>query len=509
MWFEIIAGAIMLGTYIYHRLEDKEGPALRVAELPKINEGSPVPLVYGRCRIYSPFLAWAGNWHRVDYGDIGGPEGVINYSLTQLFVLGIPYYQALPGDVTLHRAYAGDIQLDLGPFDFAFWNGAGDPPCGYTIGPTAGIQHYTTDNAKYVYGQQPASSSDGVIGNLEFFEGRLDQEISGGVIGGSPFTYTEANMTGEMLGHFPDVEASNSVSADDIPGYRNQIMCCLWLWFLGRAGSLTSYGFEVSSYHSFNSINPFPIGDETDPALVIYDLLTSPWGKVGLPTSQVDIPSFQAASAVLVAENHGYSRVIGADEDAITVIGEIVRQIDGVFFFEPTTGKITLRLVRMDYDILELTNINPDNAVPASSAWYQVQGQSETYNQVTVTYTNRFGGYAEGRIVGQNGANIVGQLGRIRSLDLAFPGCCTEDLARRITSRELAAVSRPMTKISVVVNRSFHGARPGDVFTFTWPQLGIDQMVVRVGRVNFGSLDRNQITLVLIRDIFDVTIGAF
>jgi hypothetical protein len=66
-----------------------------------------------------------------------------------------------------------------------------------------------------------------------------------------------------------------------------------------------------------------------------------------------------------------------------------------------------------------------------------------------------------------------------------------------------------MVKATAMVNRSFYLTRPGDVLSFTWPQLGISKMAMRVARVDLGQLHAGEITLDLIRDIFDVSVGAF
>jgi hypothetical protein len=159
--------------------------------------------------------------------------------------------------------------------------------------------------------------------------------------------------------------------------------------------------------------------------------------------------------------------------------------------------------------INELDDINPDNAEPGNGSWYSIQGWSETINQVRVTFTDRDANYGDGVVVGQNMANVIAQGGKLRSTDIHFPGCCTKTLANRLASRELAVVSRPMVKATVVVNRQFHDKVPGDVVTFTWPKLNIDRMVMRIVSIDLGQLHSNQITLNLMRDVFDVSNGAF
>jgi hypothetical protein len=97
----------------------------------------------------------------------------------------------------------------------------------------------------------------------------------------------------------------------------------------------------------------------------------------------------------------------------------------------------------------------------------------------------------------------------LRSVDISFPGCATSALAERLASRELAARSRPLVKATIKVDRTLYQKRIGDVVTLTWPQLGINKMIMRIARVNRGKPGASAITLDLLRDVFDVSLGAF
>jgi hypothetical protein len=239
------------------------------------------------------------------------------------------------------------------------------------------------------------------------------------------------------------------------------------------------------------------------------DLLTSPWGKLALPIAKIDLPSFQAASLTLFNEGHGYSRSIEQTDDAWTIITDVLRQIDAVLYPEPTTGRFVLKLIRNDYDITKALDVNPSNMQPPKSGWYVVSSYSETLNQVRVTWTDRTANYANNIAIGQDPANVVGQGQKLRALDLHFVGCTNRTLATQLASRELTVVSQPLAKATVVVNRTFYAKRLGDVVTLTWPELGISKMVMRIARIDFGQLHGGSITMDLLRDVFDQTLGAY
>lgn len=519
MYLEAAVGLYLAGSFIYHRwIEDKPSPYPNAIATPRIDEGAPVPLIYGKCRVRAPILAWAGSQRNIPIKD--GRAGVtrIAYLLDMLYVVGIPFFG---GGATLSAIYAGDTLLTLhDPSENNF--------TGFTVplngGFIAGRSNYWVNNTPArVFTNDLAVINN--VGFVEFLDGRPTQTISDGVDDDddAALTDTQAVLEAEALNfiyiyHNPDNEFEDltypplpqNFLPSQIPSFRNFALCCLYHWSNGDSTDLHSYGFEVSAMSTGTAAHlGNALADDADPAAILIDVLTSPWSKLGLGFDKIDTPSFQAASNTLFGEEHGYSRSIEQQEEATAVIADVLRQTDGVMYVEPTTGKLVYKLIRFDYSVGSLDDINPDNAVAAGSAWYQVQGWSETLNQVRLSYTDRFNMYADGIVVAQNAANAVNQGSRIRSIDIQFKGCCTRTLAQKLASRELAAVSRPQVKATVIADQSFYGARPGSVYTFTWPKLGIDKMVMRVARVNFGTRDNPGITLDLIRDIFDVSLGAY
>jgi Putative phage tail protein len=502
MWGLIAEIAIVGGIYAYHRWIDDHPPGLLpgsgAGELPVTTEGSPIPLLYGRCRVRAPVLAFIGNPFAPQFGfsPVGdGPAGYF-YFIDMLFVVGVPFYG---GGASLSQMYAADYVLTLNNSIGLF----GSPRNGQPA--TPGKFAYNTNNLAKIYGGPGAGG--GIAGQVEFFDGRPGQQISNGDNGpDAALTDTQAVLNGHQM---YKIKPQN-IDATQMPSYRNLAIACLYQWGIGEAPQLTTYGFDVKA---LSTGTPSDMGqslpEDADPAAVLYDLMTSPFGKVGLPTDRMDLPSFQAASLTLFNEGHGYSRAIEQSEDATAIIGDVLKQTDGLLYEEPTTGKIVYKLIRNDYNVLTLDDINPDNASPASSNWFQIQGWTETANQVRLSFTDRAANYTEGVVIGQNSANVTSQRARLRSIDIRFVGCCDRVLAQKLASRELAVVSRPIAKATMIVNRSFYAHRPGDVVTLTWPELGISKMVMRIARVNLGQHHAGQITLDLIRDVFDVGVGAF
>ena len=431
-----------------------------------------IPLVYGQCRVRSPVMVWSGNY--VKPGDSGPGGTAIVFSLDALLAVGVPFFN-------------GRAELITG----GWWYG--DIRYGAIAAPRIGSDAF--DFVATISGSPFASSFVG-----EFYPGSIFQSVRESV------SKTKTRMV--LAG----------INSTLIPGYASTILvACVGNTggtdsglVTGTTATIGSLSFEIRA-SSINSSSDMGVTgwsavEDADPAAVVYDLITAPWGRAALPPSKIDTTSFIAASTTLLAEGHGYSRSIEQTDDALSLINDVLRQIDGVVYEEPTTGQLELHLIRADYSVPGLVDINPNNAVLTE---YTVQGQSETFNQVRLIYTNRSGQYNDAVMVAQNQANVVNQGGKLRSTDIRFVGCCTAGLANTLAARELAAVSLPQAKIAVDVNRSFYQARPGGLFTFTWPELNISGMVVRVVSVNLGQPNSGSISMVLMRDIYAQTLGAF
>lgn len=519
MYLEIAAGLVILSTWIYHRYHQDPGPRVLPVATPTVSQSATVPLVYGRCRVRAPVLAWSGSQR-----SIPRPNGRRAYFVDMLYVVGIPFNG---GGARLRAIYAGDVVLTLNagsgwPFTTVDSNG-GVPSVPVFGSPASDKFSYWVDNKPARVFQNDLEIMVN-YGFVEFFAGSPGQLVSGANNFADPISDTEAVLRADPLNkiyeylnddftatiHYtPEMEPGDD--STKIPSYRNMATCCMYHWCNGDGITLPNYNFEIESLSTGTSsdLGTPSLTTDADPAAVIYDLLTSPWGKLGLSTDLVDLPSFQAASATLYAERHGYSRAIEESDEASNIIDSILRQIDGVLYPEPTTGKLVLKLIRNDYDVNILETITPDNARPVDGSWFSVSGWSESINQVRIKFDDRDNFHADGLVIGQNTANVVSQGGRLRSVDIDFPGCCTRDLAQKLAGRELAVVSRPQLKVSVITSRAFYQARPGSVYKFTWPQLGITNMVMRVARVDLGQLHKGEIHIDLIRDIFDVSSGAF
>ena len=81
----------------------------------------------------------------------------------------------------------------------------------------------------------------------------------------------------------------------------------------------------------------------------------------------------------LLTEGNGCSVLVTAETNGKGLITEILRQVDGVAYQDPASGKITFILIRSDYVVGDLPLYDEDDIVQvkefARSGWDEREGQ--------------------------------------------------------------------------------------------------------------------------------------
>lgn len=536
---EIIAAGLIIGDFVYHRWIDPPvyKPDPRGIQIPLTDDGTAIPLVYGRVRVRQAIVAWTSDPVFVAPDDIFIPNGTAGgvvsnqtalYFMNMLLGVGIPFYL---GNQTLFQMWVGDVAMLMQVHDSTVTNLSdlqgngggfvsgfataedGDPT--YVppfTGPVVGPSCQRLAVVCMIVTVPGAGCS--TFGAVEFLNGNIFQRL---VDDASPYTpRTEAGyyMTVTAGSPLPPVECWNgTLDPSLIPGYRG--LMCVFLygkespsqtlrhWCIGASPTVPAYSFEVSSYPQTPLGPSAMIGAEANPADVIFDLLTSPIGKLGIDSSRIDVAgTFTAVANTLAAEGMGYSRAFDANATAADMINEILVQIDGTIYEDPVDGLIKLKLVRADYDPLAAPAITTDNCIELQS--FALGGWTDIPNKVRIVYPDRQDDYRDGSATGHSLANAAAQDGETREVVLRMPGVTTQNLAAQIADRELDARSKPLMKVRAIVDRTFYTTVPGDVVRVYWPEYGIAGVVFRVAAVNRGTLEDGRITLDLIQDFFYV-----
>ncbi len=499
----IYAGLWLLNKYTQPKTPPPVARTRNSLDLPRTDEGTPVPLVFGRCQVKSPVLTWCSQLNT----KMGPDDKFITYGLYMLYVIGIPMgagttqSNQLNGPL-LHNVWMGDQLLpSAGILPQAGWRNGG-----------AVVNQTNVLKQNFLGGP---GNGGGLVGSYQWFGGWSDQSF---ISPASKIGFAIANggtPTTQIPGHRRQmcVSFANGVADSSDPFFLQTYMLngdptgLLYPvpdgFSLGENPDVNGFAFEVSSYGDkvFSMVTPgHDFGGDADPIEVIYDLLTNPWGRLGLDVSKIDMPSFLAASTTLKAENHGYSMVHYQTEDAQSVIAGILQQINAAMYEEPTTGKFHIKLIRADYVVSSLPVFDESNIEDVTD--FQWSTWHDTVNEIRVKFTDRDQQYSVATVVVPSLANAVGNNNRRRVKEIQYLGISNMILAAAVAARDAMQLSAPLAKISMKVNRDAWALRPGDVAVVNYAKYNISGLVCRVAQNDLGQLTSNTISLDLVQDAF-------
>lgn len=247
------------------------------------------------------------------------------------------------------------------------------------------------------------------------------------------------------------------------------------------------------------SSNIAMIGDDANPAHIIYEALTnSDWGMGANPAS-INRLSFEAAAQTLFDENFGLSLLWTQSETVENFVSGVIDHIEAALFVNPRDGLLTLKLIRDDYVEADLPRITPDNAKMTN---FQRKLWGETINEIVVSWTNPANEETE-TVVAQDLANISIQ-GGIVSEPKSYPGIRKSSLAMKVANRDLRVASSPLAMCNLIVDRSKYDIFPGSCVKVYWPDHGMDGVVMRVGPVDYGTTGDSSIKFQATEDVWSL-----
>jgi hypothetical protein len=480
MIIEIAALTYILGSYAYHRwFEDKPvtqvtRPASEIA-IPRVDDGARVPLIYGRCRVRSPWLAYAGTPTATE---TPAGSGLFVYGMDLFYVVGVGFHD--DADNRLHHVWVDDYKLRGGDL--------GTVP-GDMTGPEVIV-----DNV-------PSDGNVGFIGSfLEYLNGNSSQLLA------------DADAPYATHGFAAQRMAAAAGSGVNVPSYRGYMSVFFYnhpnpaaQWSIGNSPRPGAYSFEVHSYPTVPIGPTTQIGDDANPIDVLANAFVGSRCKMGIPTTKLDTTSWAAAALTCLSEQNGYSRAVEDADTCDDVVEEILKQVDGLLFEDQISKRWKIKLVRPDYDPSTVVIVHPGNArlqrSPAGS-------RSNLTNKIRVVYTDRSNDYQENSVTAQNHADAARAGGTQNELVLRYPGVTTSANARKIAERELSARSRSIMKIRAVCDRTLVRVNPGDVVAVTWPDWNLDGVLFRVAGASRGTRESGEITLDLIQEFYNYRRGV-
>lgn len=443
-------------------------------QFPTAQEDRVIPIVFGTVKITGPNVVWYGDFQQRALKETIKTGLWSKSKITTGFQYFFGFQMALcRGEWEgIRRIWIGESQVHSSP--------------GFT-------QSGITINEPNLFGGNK-NGTGGVQGALDSLPG-TETQIANGYL---------ANLLGTTI----------------VPAYRGTS----YVVWRGPSGTTAGSAFTFGNIGNSTQIRPwsFEVGRfpntlgiaggrervntlDANPVAVIYELLTNDeWGFAFDPAT-IDTTEFLTAADTIFFEDNGFSFLMDNPLEALAFLQELERQIDGLVFFDRTLGKWTINLTRGGYDIDLVPQI--DSTVGTGNV-EQVTDFTrgtwdETVNQVRVKFSDRKRDYESTFVMSPDLGNHRIQGGEVVSVQLNFPGVKDGDLAAEISARELKALSVPLAKAGVVVDRSLHALKPGEPVAYTDPVLGLVKFPMRVMGMDFGDLENNRIHLTLVQDVFE------
>jgi hypothetical protein len=350
----------------------------------------------------------------------------------------------------------------------------------------------------------------GVQGPFAIFFGAGDQVLPGALT-------ADCGSGGPMDGTrtLPSVKTT-------IGGPISEMRGTTMVWFDGLISSMNPYpkawSFRVRRYSAgwYNDECFYPAKSlifmaagqvhAMNPAHIIYQCLTDPvWGR-GLPKALLNENSFIYAANVLCAEGFGLCLPWQRKEEVDQFVGIVQDYIDAAIYPDPETGKMTIRLLRDDYDADDLPIYSPssglldiveDDSSSQDDIFNEMIGQG--FDPITKEpFTVRVHNLAARQ---SQGAPNPEQLDR--------SGIPTRDLLGRVLQRDLKKFCSGLKKYVVVLDRTGWKLRPGMPFRVTDTRRGIGQVVLRAVEITDQSFKDGRITIKCTEDVFGLPDTAY
>lgn len=278
-----------------------------------------------------------------------------------------------------------------------------------------------------------------------------------------------------------------------MPAYRNIIyVVCLDCAFGNQTVpptlqfTLTRFPDPLTiSAHAINGLGGSSIIPE-----IIYDLLTDTLFGRGIPESEINKASFEAAGNTLIDEGIGADVELDDTSNAREFIGKLMDYCDGLLYYE--AGQIHCKLLRNDFNPASLASITEDHLLeeptPRNELW------DSTWNLTRLLFRDASNKWEETTELFDDPANAAIQGQRVER-EFNLPWITDREIAKIVAKRKGIQGGIPKMFYTLLLPPSFRTVLPGDCVKLTYAKLGFDETVMRVmDRTLSGSLD-GQVTL--------------
>ena len=331
----------------------------------------------------------------------------------------------------------------------------------------------------------------GVFGRISFLNG-------GTITGNVDFETGAADQT-------PNDYLQKVYGTDDIPAFRGVACFVLRQVYVGTSEYIREWQIWAKNIYNGWYSAKAAIGDDHNPAHIIYETLTNKRWGLGYNADDIDSTTFTAVADTLYTENFGLSLLWDHSTSIEDFLSEILKHIDASLYIDIHTGKFKLKLIRADYDIEDLVLFDEDNIVSISNF------RRRTLDDITNSVTVKFWDSATGEDSSTTLADIamIAVSGRTNNTEVTYQAVPNETLASFIVARDLRALSSSIASATITTNTEGLQIEPGTAFLLSWTSYGITEMIMRATSVTYGEFGDSSITIECVEDVFGVSAAVY
>ena len=315
---------------------------------------------------------------------------------------------------------------------------------------------------------------------FQLIQNHVDTWIDESVNSTVPATVTLNDIINDMA-NARTVYPSSEVDLYDAAKEDLEYLCGHGVWQLGR------------------------LEDDLNPAEAIYEILTNTnWG-CHYEKERIDIESLVDLGITCEDEKLGISCLINEMSQAREFINKIMSHINAVHFDNPTTGKLTFKCIRNDFDPYKIPVFDTTNCQDLE---FTRVDWSEVTSIISARFTDPDSKYNTSEVMVNDLANrIITKSYTSTSIDASY--FTTARNARIMAQTQLLSAGYPLSAISMNCNRSAYNLLVGDPILVSWEPFGIQQQIYRVTNIDYATLTEGMIKVTAIEDVFSFDLTEY
>lgn len=239
-----------------------------------------------------------------------------------------------------------------------------------------------------------------------------------------------------------------------------------------------------------------------NPAHIMYQLWTGKDFR-GIRKGRLDDAAWRAFADVLYAEGLGLCLKWSAQGSLADFMQQVIDHVGAAQYVDRRTGLVVPVAIRGGYNPDDLPLFTADTGLLGIDE-YTTDALPTGINEVIVNYKDPLEeGGTKRQVREKNLGAIHAAGGVVNSTTVDYIGIPTSTLARRIARRDLNALSGFVRRFKVRLDRrAAQAAIPGGLIRISDSARNIASMVLRIGKIDYGTFKNGTITIEAATDVF-------